>query len=194
VEHTCINSQAGHFSFSNDHSLPTQQTSLWCGWHTCSYARDLGFISELSWLNKFCSFPQLVRANVRIITATSYPVPSMCSHVILLLSCYTHWTKHNFYFSGSASHRGLWPPRSTRFRDHTQRRATLGRTPLDEWSARRRGLYLTTHTKDKHPCLRWDSNPQLQEASSRRPTPPRRGGQRPANQRQCHYIIHWINC
>ena len=31
------------------------------------------------------------------------------------------------------------------FRDHTQRRATVGRTPLDEWSARRRDLYLTTH-------------------------------------------------
>jgi len=32
-----------------------------------------------------------------------------------------------------------------RFLDHTQRRTTVGRTPLDEWSARRRGLYLTTH-------------------------------------------------
>ena len=31
------------------------------------------------------------------------------------------------------------------FLDHTQRRSTLGRTPLDEWSARRRDLYLTTH-------------------------------------------------
>ena len=29
--------------------------------------------------------------------------------------------------------------------DHTQRRATVGRTPLDEWSIRRRDLYLTTH-------------------------------------------------
>ena len=27
----------------------------------------------------------------------------------------------------------------------TQRRTTVGRTPLDEWSARRRDLYLTTH-------------------------------------------------
>ena len=27
----------------------------------------------------------------------------------------------------------------------TQRRATVGRTPLDEWSIRRRDLYLTTH-------------------------------------------------
>ena len=32
------------------------------------------------------------------------------------------------------------------FLDHTQLRITVGTTPLDEWSARRRGLYLTTHS------------------------------------------------
>ena len=32
-----------------------------------------------------------------------------------------------------------------RLLDHTQRRTTVGRTPLDERSARRRDLYLTTH-------------------------------------------------
>jgi len=32
-----------------------------------------------------------------------------------------------------------------RFLDHTQRRTTVGRTPLDKWSACRRDLYLTTH-------------------------------------------------
>ena len=31
------------------------------------------------------------------------------------------------------------------FLDHTQRRSTVGKTPLDEWSARRRYVYLTTH-------------------------------------------------
>jgi hypothetical protein len=31
------------------------------------------------------------------------------------------------------------------FLDHTQRRTTVGRTPLDEWSSRHRDLYLTTH-------------------------------------------------
>jgi hypothetical protein len=31
------------------------------------------------------------------------------------------------------------------FLDHTQRRTTVGRTPLDEWSARRRDLCLTKH-------------------------------------------------
>ena len=41
----------------------------------------------------------------------------------------------------------------TRFLDHTQRHTTVGRTPLDKWSARRRDLYLTTHNTDnKHPC------------------------------------------
>ena len=35
------------------------------------------------------------------------------------------------------------------FLDHTQRRTTVGRTPLDEWSAHRRDLYLTTHDTHK---------------------------------------------
>jgi len=47
----------------------------------------------------------------------------------------------------------FWPDSSqwamtssfTRFLDHTQWRTTVGRTPLDEWSARRRDLYLVTH-------------------------------------------------
>ena len=33
----------------------------------------------------------------------------------------------------------------TRFLDHTQRRTTVGRTPLDESSSHHRELYLTTH-------------------------------------------------
>jgi len=36
----------------------------------------------------------------------------------------------------------------TRFLDHTQRRATVGRTPLDEWSVRRRDLCQTTHNRE----------------------------------------------
>jgi hypothetical protein len=38
--------------------------------------------------------------------------------------------------------------------DHTQTHTTVGRTPLDEGSARRRDLYLTTQTftRNKHPC------------------------------------------
>jgi len=57
-----------------------------------------------------------------------------------------------------------------RFVDNPQRRITVGRTPLDEWSARRTDLYLTTHNNhrqtDRHPCPRWYSNPQSQQAST----------------------------
>jgi len=48
-------------------------------------------------------------------------------------------------FFGATAPSGPGPPHFTRFLDHTQRRTTVGRTPLDEWSARRRDLYLTTH-------------------------------------------------
>ena len=50
----------------------------------------------------------------------------------------------NFYFLHSSPQ---WARASsfTRFLDHIQRRNTVGRTPLDEWSARHRDLYLTTH-------------------------------------------------
>jgi hypothetical protein len=45
----------------------------------------------------------------------------------------------------------LWPMGSSfmRFLDHTQRRTTFSRTPLDEWPIRRRDLYLTTHITNK---------------------------------------------
>jgi hypothetical protein len=46
--------------------------------------------------------------------------------------------------SGAATQRG--PAASfLRFLDHTQWHTTVRKTPLDEWSARRRDLYLTTY-------------------------------------------------
>jgi len=46
--------------------------------------------------------------------------------------------------------------------DHTQRLATLGRTPLDKWSVCRRDLYLTIHNSHNRQTSmpRRDSNPQ----------------------------------
>ena len=46
---------------------------------------------------------------------------------------------------------------SSRLHDHTQDTTTVGRTPLDKLSGRRRNLHLTTHnTHDRHPCPRRD--------------------------------------
>jgi len=49
----------------------------------------------------------------------------------------------------------------------THSHSTLGRTLLDEWSARYRDLYLPTHnSQNRHPLLRRDSNPQSQKAAA----------------------------
>jgi hypothetical protein len=57
---------------------------------------------------------------------------------------------------------------STRFLYHIKQRATFGKTPLGEWSASRRDLYLTTHnTHNRQTSMpRWDSNPQPHQAGS----------------------------
>ena len=68
----------------------------------------------------------------------------------------------------------VWAASLWRFRDHTEGRTTVGRTPLDEWSARGRDLYLTTNTTlttDNHPCPRRDSNHQSQQAVGLRHAP-----------------------
>ena len=41
-----------------------------------------------------------------------------------------------------------------RFLVHTQWRITVGRSPLDEWSARRKDLYLTTHNHNRQISMR----------------------------------------
>ena len=53
----------------------------------------------------------------------------------------------------------------------TLRHVTIGRTPLEEWSAWRWDVYLTTLTRNRHPYRQRDSNPQYHQTSICRPTP-----------------------
>lgn len=59
-------------------------------------------------------------------------------------------------------------------RSYSVTHTSLGRTPLEELTARRRNLSLQQMTlrKDRHPCSRRDSNPEYRQASSRTPTRP----------------------
>ena len=116
------------------------------------------------WLNEFASvihFQYLMNGTGY---ESSYnPVMFPCSWCIFFF-CATALPSHNQW---------AWPSSFMKFLDHTQRRTTVGRTPLDERSARRRDLYLTTHnTHDRHPCSRCDSNPHSQQASGRRKAQP----------------------
>ena len=75
-----------------------------------------------------------------------------------------------FFYHSATAPSGARPPHYRGFMV-TLRHTTLGRTTLDEWSAPRRDLYLTHNTRKSHPCPRWDSNQQSQQARGHRPTP-----------------------
>jgi len=63
------------------------------------------------------------------------------SHIYIYIYIYIY----TFFFFLLNSSQWAMASSFTRFLDHTQWLTTVGRTPLDEWSAWRRDLYLTTH-------------------------------------------------
>jgi len=86
------------------------------------------------------------------------PLSTLCWTVIYIYIC--HWCMYIYIYvcvCVPLPPPPLWrcgPMRAMassfmRFLDHTQRRTTVGRAPLDEWSARRRDLYLTTHNSEQ---------------------------------------------
>jgi hypothetical protein len=95
-----------------------------------------------------------------------------------------------FFFFGVTNHcgcifhspvAGFSTSSFSRFLDHT-RRATFGRTPLDEWSIRHRDLYLTTHNTHN----RQTSMPQV------RFEPTISAGERPKTYAlDRHYLRQW---
>jgi len=95
----------------------------------------------------------------------------MLSIPCIFMSKYTVYFLIFFYHDATAPS----GPRPTYYRGFmiTLRHTTLGRTPLDECSARRTDLYLTIHNTHKRQTsmTRRDSNPQSQQSSGRRPTP-----------------------
>jgi hypothetical protein len=53
------------------------------------------------------------------------------------------------FFHYTTAPSGPWPPHYRGFTITLRRQPTFGRTPLDEWSTRRRNLYLTTNNTHK---------------------------------------------
>jgi hypothetical protein len=141
------------------------------------FESSVGFDSIRKWLLARCDFhhheDRLTEYAAVLYCVRRYST-TLSFNVIVSFSLSFHaLERYTLFFSFSLGARApQWARASsfTRFLDHTRRRTTFGRTPLDEWSASRRDLYLTTqNTHDRHPCPRWDSNPQSQQASGRRP-------------------------
>jgi hypothetical protein len=116
---------------------------------------------------KFCRSQRNLRINLFLLfslalqLSAGYGLLWLCSPARAMASC------------GSAAQRGLWPPRSRGFLN------THNDAPKSVWLlwtsdqlvAELSTWQHTTHTTDKYPCPRWDSNPRSQQASGRRPTP-----------------------
>jgi hypothetical protein len=85
------------------------------------------------------------------------------------LTCFSN----NFLLHGSATPSGPSGPGPPHYRSTTTilRHTTLGKAPLDKWSARLRNLYLTNNTHKRPSCPQRDSKPQSQQANSSRPMP-----------------------
>ena len=101
----------------------------------------------------------------------------------VMLKCYPtqYWllikhSKWDIFFHGPSAPSGPRPPHYRGFMI-TIRYTELGRTPLDEWSARRRNLYLITHNTQNRqtstvPVGIRTRNPSKRPAAHRRLRPP----------------------
>jgi hypothetical protein len=88
-------------------------------------------------------------------------IPYFCQHA-----------RHSFFFPSQSDLFYLLVVGVERYCYTWSQWQTLGRTPPDEGSARRKDLYLTTHNIHKiQSCPRRDSYPQSQQACGRRSSP-----------------------
>ena len=93
-----------------------------------------------------------------------------------LVSCYmpSRLTPLHFLFRGAAARIGPRPPHSRGFETTHNYTHTHGRTPLNQWSARRGVRHLHNAqqtTRDEHLHPQRESKPIFQQSSGRRPTP-----------------------
>jgi len=116
-------------SFTSRAALPQKKEDIGMNWIR-------GTVGPIAGLNN------LGKRKIACSYRKPYNDPSVFQPVALSL----HYFKNTvFYFFWRNSPHWSRVSSFTRFLDHTQRRITVGRTPLDEWSARRRDLYLTTN-------------------------------------------------
>jgi hypothetical protein len=127
---------------------------LYKTWGVCWLAEQFYFLKKdfasFNWLRLSC-FTSVRPDKHQDITFKSYATAFISRRFQFIFTVVLPFDTVSFEISifsyGSTAPRGPRPPHFSRFRDHTL--TTLGRTPLDEWPARRRDLYLTTHNTHK---------------------------------------------
>jgi hypothetical protein len=102
---------------------------------------------------QFWAVPNMLEVHVRVLATPNPGFVSIqfstCMKLTFITKTYRLQESFSLYFSAFFPHGTTAPtwPRPTHYRGFTitLRHTTLGRTPLDERSSRRRDLYLTIH-------------------------------------------------
>jgi len=149
--------------------LPLNLITIWSGWLTPSPGRFKPGREPVPIVQGAWWAPRLVWAGAENLAATGIRSPDHQTRRKSLNRCTCLRNDVPYIFHGSTAPVGLGLFEVPR--QHSFRHTTIRRTDMDERSARRRDLYLTTHTRERHPCLQRDPNPQSPPGSYRRPTP-----------------------
>jgi len=143
------------------------------GWNLPTYLQNANYNSRTS--NRQCILFSKKNPIIRVFCLSGWLVVPInqdkCSYTVQVLRCQLSLE----FVSSVEPHpiSGIWRIIVAVYR-HTHTHTQTGRTPLDEWSARRRGHSLqnhTTNTIDEKSCSQRNSKWRFQRSSGRRPTP-----------------------
>ena len=88
-------------------------------------------------------------------TSPVFSMPYLIQFITRVHFASTVYRNYIFFSCGAIAPQWARASSFLRFLDHTLRRNTVGRTALDEWSARIRDLYLTTHNIHNRQISMW---------------------------------------
>jgi hypothetical protein len=145
---------------------PLQTTSSESAGSRFSKSRHIDLWNVVMFIMKFISRQKCAPKNISIETRSVKlcPKPLICNERVNssrhltcthcdCLNSHVHLDHKNFSPHGAKVPNGPGPPRCRGFMI-TLGHTTLGRTPLDVWSSRRRDLYLTAHnTHNRHTSM-----------------------------------------
>jgi len=98
-------------------------------------------------LNVLWVYAECTKLYIKI--CRSLPSARSCTPKVMVHAKYIYFKKIFFSFFWRCDPMRVIASSFMRFLDHTQQRTTVGGTPLDEWTACRWNLYLTTHNTHK---------------------------------------------
>jgi hypothetical protein len=101
-----------------------------------------------SFVNVVYQFFSPMQSKVQYPTSTSEKNAIVRTPKQNLMGCFILLSSYDFFWRKSLQWARAFS--FTKFLDHTQRHTTVGRASLDEWSARRRDLCLTTHNRQTY--------------------------------------------